>query len=272
MASAAVAAMSLPEIPETEAAGRIAEIYRAILDATGLPSTNLVWRHMAFHPGVLEWAYHALEGAFSAGAFRALGAETASSMPPRAMPPLEEREGLDRATRDAAASAMAFYNRANPINLVALSALLRALRGEAGAERYESAPPSDPPLSPLPAIPRDIDAETRARMASLARTINDRESALMPTALRHLANWPAAISALHGRVEGLVAAGALDGDAEALRRKAREAAARVPLSMPGSGRPSDETRGALEGTIDLFMAPISRMVVIGRGFEAVLRS
>ena len=53
--------MSLPEIPESEAAGRIAEIYRAILAATGLPSTNLVWRHMASRPGVLEWAYDALE-------------------------------------------------------------------------------------------------------------------------------------------------------------------------------------------------------------------
>ena len=109
-------------------------------------------------------------------------------------------------------------------------------------------------------------------MASLARRINDRESALMPTALRHLANWPATIAALQGRVEGLVASGDLDGDAEALRRKAREAAALVPLSTPDSGQPSEETRSALEGTIDLFIAPISRMVVIGRGFEGVLRS
>lgn len=272
MASGAIAAMSLPEIPESEAVGRIAEIYRAILDATGLPSTNLVWRHMAFQPGVLEWAYRALEGAFSAGAFRLLGAETASSMPPRAMPPLEEREGLDRATREAAASVMAFYNRANPINLVALSALRRVLRGEPGGARYDARPPSDPPLSPLPTIPREIDMDIRARMASLARTINDRESALMPTALRHLANWPATIAALQVRVEGLVASGALDGDAEALRRKAREAAALVPLSTPDSGQPSEETRSALEGTIDLFIAPISRMVVIGRGFEEVLRS
>lgn len=264
--------MSLPEIPESEATGRIAEIYRAILDATGLPSTNLVWRHMAIHPGVLEWAHGALEGAFSAGAFRALGAEIAASMPPAAMPPLEENDDLDRATREAAASVMAFYNRANPINLVALSALRRVLRGETGGARYEAEPGSSPPLSALPTIPRDIDAETRARMALLARTINDRESALMPTALRHLANWPATISALHDRVDGLVASGALDGDADVLRRKAREAAALVPLSTPGSGYPSDETRRALEGTIDLFIAPISRMVVIGRGFETVLRS
>ena len=264
--------MSLPEIPESEAAGRIAEIYRAILDATGLPSTNLVWRHMAVHPGVLEWAHGALEGAFSAGAFRVLGAETASFLPPRAMPPLEEREGLDRSTREAAASVMAFYNRANPINLVALSALQRVLRGETGEARYEAEATSDSPLSPLPTIPVDIDVDTRARMASLARTINDRESALMPTALRHLANWPATISALQGRVEGLAASGALDSDAEALRRKARVAAALVPLSTPASGRPSEETRRALEETIGLFMAPISRMVVIGRAFEAVLRS
>ena len=264
--------MSLPEIPESEATGRIAEIYRAILDATGLPSTNLVWRHMACHPGVLEWAHGALEDTFSAGAFRALGAETASSLPPASMPPLEESDGLDRATREAAASVMAFYNRANPINLVALSALQRVLHGETGGAGHDSTSPSNARLPPLPTIPRDIDAETRARMASLARIVNDGESALMPTALRHLANWPATISALLGRVEGLVASGVLDSDAEALRHTARGAAARVPMGMPASGRPSDETRHALERTIDLFVTPISRMIVIGRGFEAALRS
>ena len=227
---------------------------------------------MACHPGVLEWAHGALEDTFSAGAFRALGAETASSLSPASMPPLEESDGLDRATREAAASVMAFYNLANPINLVALSALQRVLHGETGGAGHDSASPSNARLPPLPTIPRDIDAETRARMASLARIVNDGESALMPTALRHLANWPATISALLGRVEGLVASGVLDSDAEALRHTARGAVARVPLGMPASGRPSDETRHALERTIDLFVTPISRMIVIGRGFEAALRS
>ena len=36
-----------PEIPETEARGRTAEIYAAFREATGMPLINLVWRHMA---------------------------------------------------------------------------------------------------------------------------------------------------------------------------------------------------------------------------------
>lgn len=264
--------MSLPEIPESEATGRIAEIYRAILDATGLPSTNLVWRHMASRPGVLEWAYDALEEAFSAGAFRVLGAAIASSLPPPAMPRLAEDGSLDRATLESAASVMAFYNRANPINLVALSALRRVLAGEATDAAFDEVPPAHDPLPALPRLARHIDSGTAARMASLARTINDADSALMPTALRHLANWPATIAALQERVDGLVASGALKVDAEALRQMAADGAARVPLAVPGSGRPSEATRRALEATIDLFLTPISRMIVIGRGFEAALRS
>ena len=264
--------MSLPEIPESEATGRIAEIYRAILDATGLPSTNLVWRHMASRPGVLEWAYDALEEAFSAGAFRVLGAEIGSSLPPPAMPRLAGDGTLDRATLESAASVMAFYNRANPINLVALSALRRVLAGETTDTVFDEVPPAHDPLPALPRLARDIDSETAARMAALARTINDGDSALMPTALRHLANWPATIAALQERVENLAGSGVLKIDADMLRRRAVDGAARVPLAFPASGRPSEATRHALEATIDLFLTPISRMIVIGRGFEAALRS
>ena len=264
--------MSLSEIPESEATGRVAEIYRAILDATGLPSTNLVWRHMASRPGVLEWAYDALQEAFSAGAFRVLGAEIAACVPPPAMPGLDSGEGLDPATLESAGSVMAFYNRANPINLVALAALRRLLAGETTDTAFEGVLPDDDPLSPLPTVASDIDRETKSRMASLARTVNDADSALMPTALRHLANWPLTIVALHRRVEGLAASGVLDRDAEVLRRRAREGAARVPLAVSASGRPPEDTRHALQATIDLFVAPISRMIVIGRGFGAAIEA
>ena len=264
-------AMSLPEIPESEAAGRIAGIYRAILDATGLPSTNLVWRHMASYPGVLEWAYDALEEAFSAGAFRALGADIAASMPPVPMPPLADDDGLDRTTLEAAAPVMAFYNRANPINLVALFALRRVLAGEVSGSGFASPPPREAPLPRLPPVAGEVDDATQALMASLAGMLAGPDSALMPTALRHLANWPATIPALHRRVAGLVASGALDAGADALSRAAGQAAARVSLVAPGSADPAEETRRAIEGAIELFLAPISRMAVVGRGFESVIR-
>ena len=262
--------MSLREIPESEASGRTAGIYHAILDATRLPSTNLVWRHMASYPGVLEWAYDALEEAFSVGAFRALGAELAASMPPVAMPPLGADDGLDRGTLEAAAPVMAFYNRANPINLVALFALRRVLAAENSGSGFDSPTPDEAPLSPLPPVAREVDDATQILMASLARMLAGRDSELMPTALRHLANWPATIPALHDRVEGLVASGALDAGAAALSLEAGEAAARVPLAAPASGQPGAETRRALEAVIDLFIRPISRMVVVGRGFERVI--
>ncbi|MDE0060956.1 MAG: hypothetical protein OXI22_22450 [Defluviicoccus sp.] len=264
--------MSLSEIPESEAAGRIAEIYRAILAATGLPSTNLVWRHMASRPGVLEWAYDALEAGFSAGAFRSLGAGVAAELPPAAMPKLAEDECLDRATLERAASVMAFYNRANPINLVALCSLRRVLAGETSGSGNPAASPAGDGLPALPPVARDVDPETRARMAALARTINDTDGALMPTALRHLANWPPVLAAFGRRVEALAASGALDAGAAAILESAAAAARRVPLTRSGSRAPGKETRDALEAAIDLFVPPISRMIVVGHGFEAVIRA
>ena len=109
-------------------------------------------------------------------------------------------------------------------------------------------------------------------MAALARSINDSDGALMPTALRHLANWPPVLAALDRRVEALAASGALDAGAAAILESAAAAARRIPLKSPASGAPGAETRDALEATVDLFIPPISRMIVVGRGFESVIRA
>ncbi len=264
--------MSLPEIAEARAEGRTADIYGAILEATGLPSTNLVWRHMATFPGALEWAYGALEDAFTGGAFRILGADLAAAAAPAEMEPLGPDDGLDPATVESAASVMAFYNRANPINLIAIHALRRVLAGDTSPSGGAALPPASPAprLPTLPAPAREIDSLTAARMESLARTVNGNAGALMLTALRHLANWPAAIAALHPRVQSLAAGGVLDDRAAALRRAAVERAGRLALAAPAVGAPADEARRALEPVIDLFVPLIARMIVIGRSFGAAL--
>ncbi len=49
--------MSLPELREADAPPAIAAIYAALRDATGVPQVNLIWRHAATLPGVLDWLW-----------------------------------------------------------------------------------------------------------------------------------------------------------------------------------------------------------------------
>jgi hypothetical protein len=42
---------SIPAIPEEDASGDIATLYADLRATLGVPFVNLIWRHLATHPG-----------------------------------------------------------------------------------------------------------------------------------------------------------------------------------------------------------------------------
>jgi len=48
---------SVPSILESEATGKVAEIYADIRQVLGTSIVNLIWRNLATIPGVLEWTW-----------------------------------------------------------------------------------------------------------------------------------------------------------------------------------------------------------------------
>ncbi|SVD57622.1 uncharacterized protein METZ01_LOCUS410476, partial [marine metagenome] len=49
--------LAFAEIAETEATGQTRAIYDDFKSSIGLPTINLIYRHMATTPGCLEWAW-----------------------------------------------------------------------------------------------------------------------------------------------------------------------------------------------------------------------
>lgn len=259
----------LAEVSEADATGRTAEIYAAFRAATGLPLVNLVWRHMAAGPGVLEWAWASLAPAFSSGALNAAARRACAEI---ADAGLGVAHDIDREALAAAVSVFAVYNHSNPINLVALQVLVRLLAGETQASPAAGTPAAPPPDVRLPEFAGEIDDRTARRMDALARLINGREAALMPTVLRHLARWPALLDALQQPIEAFVQTGAVDeGAADLLARAAAEAAS-IPVGAVVGGRPSPEISQSLDAAIQTFLPSIARMVVIGHALAPALAS
>jgi len=48
---------SVPSILESEATGKVAEIYADIRQVLGTSIVNLIWRNLATIPGALEWTW-----------------------------------------------------------------------------------------------------------------------------------------------------------------------------------------------------------------------
>ena len=51
------ASESVPSILESEATGKVAEIYADIRQVLGTGVVNLIWRNLASIPGALEWTW-----------------------------------------------------------------------------------------------------------------------------------------------------------------------------------------------------------------------
>ena len=60
--------MSLVEIREAEAAPAVAGIYAGLREGVGVAQVNLIWRHAAALPGVLDWLWAQAAPALASGA------------------------------------------------------------------------------------------------------------------------------------------------------------------------------------------------------------
>ena len=58
------------EIPETEATGKIAEIYDDIRQTLDMSMVNTIWRNLALQEEVLEWVWYSLKPIYKNGSVR----------------------------------------------------------------------------------------------------------------------------------------------------------------------------------------------------------
>lgn len=260
----------VPAITEAAATGEIAELYDDIRRALGVPVVNLIWRHLAIFPGALAWAWGAVRPVYVDGSAAALAAEFRKDIRLPALPQVPREvlraSGIDAAAERDIAAVLASYDRSNTTNLIALSALLRRLDGDAGSAQPTAARP-EPPLDV--ALPKLLTAaEMAPEAAALVQRLNligERdEGRIVASMYRHLAHWPGFLALCWALLAPLDAAGslapAIAGNLAAAREQSALLVARLtPMTPPA------ETVWEFRAAILRFVEhPIGKMVTICR--------
>jgi hypothetical protein len=235
----------LAEVPEAGATGRIAELYAEIRSVFGLPIVNLVYRHLATAPDLLERCWAGLRPNLASAAATADAAElvslAATPGAPALPPATVAAAGLTGEQIRLARATLAAYARGNSLNVLAMFALLDGCHG--GSDGTVAAEPAAADLI-LPMAP--LDALTPRAAALLdgisLSVVGGEEPRLVPSLFRHFAGderqltlvWSAlepAVAAAHERAarvadRGRVLAAGLPHPAPALRDEAGREVAR----------------------------------------------
>ncbi len=265
-----------PELAEVDAPPPIRAVYAGLREGAASPIAALIWRHIATHPGLLEECWASLSPHFASGRFAQTAWRVArETVPQRLLPRIEPRAqpllGIspdDAMTFRALAEA---YNRANPVNLLAVLTLLARIADDRPAEPDGPFTPSAPPLAitrPLPPMTPPSEMTSAARWLLNDLRFGDRSQLqdVVPSLFRHLTEWPAYLAVLHIALAPRFRDGAM-----------AEAAARVEQAMASEAAilarqiaPVDKLASALElqTTMRRFAAGfIPMMIVVGRAID-----
>ena len=245
--------MSLSEIREAEAPPEVAAIYAALREGTGVAQVNLIWRHAAALPGVLDWlwaqACPVLASGAAAGARDRIATRVTVPAPARLAVP----EGV--------ATLVETYNRGNLTNLAVLTAVRLRAAGQAPGTPGAAAAVGAmlPPPPPLPRL-GDLAPALAAVVQSLAARHALSDASVVPSLYLHLSHWPGVLAGLPGLLASLPMNDGRD-------RAVAAAEAEAPGLIAGLGAAPDapEALDAFLATLRLFTREvIAGMVPVGR--------
>ena len=262
---------ALPELLETQATGRIAEIYEEIRRFTGVPYVSSLQRYLATLPGVLEWAWDALRPAMVSGAIPETGWRLARDIRILARPvPEAVLQGwtIGPDARAAIRNIAANFVRVSPVNLVMGACLRQVLTG---------APPSGPgfaagwtPPDMLPPMPgnRDPAALPESERAVLMRFVTELNGApFIPALYRQIAHWPPVLAWLADELEPRFTAPETAANRRAFQDGARREAVDIVahlLGLPAGGRPDAATTDKVLSAIGRYAETSPEMTMFGQ--------
>jgi hypothetical protein len=237
----------LPELHESQASGRIAEIYAEIRMFSDVAYVSSLQRYLATLPGMLDWAWTALRPAMACGAIPEAGWRLARAIrlpPARTVPPdALRRWGVDGEALTAVRNIAANFVRVSPVNLV-MGACLRCVLSGTAAPGGDHAQSWSPP-APLPPMPGNVDpaALPDGQRAVLMRFATDMDGTpFIPALYRQLAHWPPVLAWLADELGPRFAA----PETAAMRVRMQSAARTVAPDIVASlrGLPSGPPPGA----------------------------
>ncbi|MDX6463613.1 MAG: hypothetical protein QOH35_3813 [Acidobacteriaceae bacterium] len=245
----------LAEIPEAEAVGEVATIYRRIKEVQGSPVVNLIWRHLATIDGALAWAWPL--------------AEDARSKIEITMKPM--LDFIDRcvaghglgvklgAPPPTAVEVLRAYERGNCWNLLATT-ILAAVRTGVSPPGGGSEPVHFVPiLSSVPALLRygELDDRQRAQVDELSGVGPGSSSGVRPSLWLHLANWPDLLDEVAASCPSVLASAGFNAACDGVLEHATALLGLAPLRVAPVPASIDQAIGA-------FRQRLPEMLLMGR--------
>lgn len=269
----------LAELAEVDAPAEIAAIYAAIRHWSGVPMVALIFRHLATHEAVLPELWQGLRPLLETGllqetAWRIAAAEVPEGLMPPVGRAAREAAGLDAAATDVVCRTIDAYNRANPVNLLAmLTVCARLARGEAAAvpPGLRVWTPPAPIAVAMPAMtpPARMPAALRTLVRELASPGVPRPDTALPSLYRHMTGWPALLVAINVGLRPRFRDGTVAEAAGTLRGALTVEAERLEGHLPPLPRlaAAPAVQAAIAGFAS---ALIPEMVVVGHALRRAL--
>jgi hypothetical protein len=257
----------LREVPEAEATGSVAAVYEDIRRVLGLPIVNLIYRHLATRPDLLEETWAALRPNLSSIAAEAAAAELVSGSAPPRVAPIPGRAlaaaGFAPSEAALARATLDVYARANSRNLLGMVALLEGCRGRGdGAEA--AGPASSEPILPMIDLASVPPAAAALLDEMSLALVGDADPRIVPSLLRHFAHDSCLLALLWTAARPAVARGGVSARAGAVARRARALARGLPY--PVAPLAEEEVRTITRR----FTGAMSIMLVLGEVLRAAL--
>ena len=197
----------LPELAEADAPASVRAVYAGLREGAASPIAALIWRHIATHPGVLEACWASLEPLFASGrlpdtAWRLARDKAPKGLLARIEPRAQVLLGIRPDQAGAISAVVEAYNRANPVNLLAVLTLLSRIESDRPAEPVASVagllrPPEITQAIPRMTPPAEMSADVRWLLNDLRFGDRSQLDAVVPSLFRHFTDWPAYLAVLH---------------------------------------------------------------------------
>lgn len=187
---------NFPEIHPLNASPEIAAIYADIRVVSGLSMVNLIWRHFAALPDVLEWAWKGVRPIVGSQQLVAARQRLIDAIELPTLPPVTRQAwqaaGVGGAELTDFQAMMADYVRGNSTNIIVLTALRLRLEGIDHIASVLSAAPTSATVSPSPPLPRidTLDPKLAGAIRALAQRHEGAQGGIIPSLYLELARWP----------------------------------------------------------------------------------
>jgi hypothetical protein len=260
----------VPSVAEAEATGEIAELYADIRETLGMSFVNLIWRNIASIPDGLRWTWETMKPLYANGAVygEAEALRDAQVLPPvpRFSRAALHSVGIGEDDEAAIHSAIAGYDRGNPLNIVSFSAVLARLNGEMPAEC--PAKRHLPIHASLPAPTMLNFDQMPAPVAEMVREVNligarGKAREVQVSLPRNLAHWPAFLVLYQAALQPLHDNGSLFEAIDAVLEEGKQRGRAVSGALGETGLPDAETAAAVKASLDnLVPNAMGRMIPV----------